>query len=507
MKRLSFSLSKLSIALISVCTLSNHAYAVSIDANGNLVSSNGIILIDDNGNGSFESIRSTDLSSDIIYAQTEIQTSSVFSGYTETSTLSTQDIIINGDYISTSLLKDLPVINDTVNSLTQKISNLDTTVNTSNLSATQANIETIISTDIETENLSAFDIYNYYIQSTDVNTQFLRADLSELKTVDANSITSTKIESESIKSNSINTTNLTVSGDISAKNLKTQSLTINGTDVGQTINSLDNKVTTEVARIDNNAATEQTRVNNEISRIDVKVNTEVSRIDTNVATLDNKVTTEVARIDSTAATEKTRVNGEIARIDTTAAALDSKVTTEVARIDSTAATEKTRVNGEIARIDTTTTTLTNKVSAVETSTAQMSTKVDTVVASNAAISTKVDGVVASSNILSAKFDTEVTRLDSMISNSYKNLSHRVDNVEKTANRGVAISLAAQQAVPNLAPGRSAVYAGVGHYEGESAGAAGFATLMEDGKTSFGAAIGVAGAGQVGGRVGVSYTFD
>lgn len=92
-------------------------------------------------------------------------------------------------------------------------------------------------------------------------------------------------------------------------------------------------------------------------------------------------------------------------------------------------------------------------------------------------------------------DTQVSRLNS-----------RVDDVEKTAYRGVAIALAAQQAIPNIKPGQFAVFGGVGHYEGESAGALGVTSVFADGRTSLSAAVGVAGGSEVGGRVGVSYVF-
>ncbi|MGF2635179.1 YadA C-terminal domain-containing protein [Acinetobacter johnsonii] len=92
-------------------------------------------------------------------------------------------------------------------------------------------------------------------------------------------------------------------------------------------------------------------------------------------------------------------------------------------------------------------------------------------------------------------DTQVSRLNS-----------RVDDVEKTAYRGVAIALAAQQAIPNIKPGQFAIFGGVGHYEGESAGALGMTTVFANGRTSLSAAVGVAGSNEVGGRVGVSYVF-
>ncbi|WP_254433873.1 YadA C-terminal domain-containing protein [Acinetobacter sp. Marseille-Q1618] len=86
------------------------------------------------------------------------------------------------------------------------------------------------------------------------------------------------------------------------------------------------------------------------------------------------------------------------------------------------------------------------------------------------------------------------------------LNRRVDDVESTAYRGIAIALAAQQPVPNIQPGQFAVFGGVGHYEGESAGALGVTTVFGDGRTSLSGAIGVAGGSEVGGRIGVSYVF-
>lgn len=85
------------------------------------------------------------------------------------------------------------------------------------------------------------------------------------------------------------------------------------------------------------------------------------------------------------------------------------------------------------------------------------------------------------------------------------VSKRLDNVEETANRGVAIALAASQPMPNIKPGQVAVFGGVGHYEGESAVALGAGTMLADGRTSISGAFGFAGS-EIGGRVGLSYTF-
>lgn len=90
--------------------------------------------------------------------------------------------------------------------------------------------------------------------------------------------------------------------------------------------------------------------------------------------------------------------------------------------------------------------------------------------------------------------------------SYSNdINYRVDDVEKTANSGVAISLATQQTIPNLRPGNVAVFGGMGHYEGESALAIGAATMLENGRTSVSGALGFSDS-KFGGRVGMSYIF-
>ncbi|AXY56138.1 hypothetical protein CDG60_05875 [Acinetobacter chinensis] len=86
------------------------------------------------------------------------------------------------------------------------------------------------------------------------------------------------------------------------------------------------------------------------------------------------------------------------------------------------------------------------------------------------------------------------------------LNNKLNNIEKTAYRGVAIAMASQQPVPNIKAGQYAVFGGIGHYEGESAGALGVASVFADGQTSVSGAFSVAGGGEVGGRVGVSYVF-
>ena len=96
---------------------------------------------------------------------------------------------------------------------------------------------------------------------------------------------------------------------------------------------------------------------------------------------------------------------------------------------------------------------------------------------------------------------EVKRLDGRVDQ----LNHRLDRVETTANRGIAISLAAQQAVPSIQPGQVALFGGVGHYEGETAGSIGVVTAFTD-RLSASGAFGFAGGNEFGGRVGVAYVF-
>ena len=85
------------------------------------------------------------------------------------------------------------------------------------------------------------------------------------------------------------------------------------------------------------------------------------------------------------------------------------------------------------------------------------------------------------------------------------MNTRIDDVQRTAYRGIAISLAAQQAVPSIGPGQVAIFGGVGHYEGETAGSIGVVTAFTD-RLSVSGAFGFAGGNEFGGRVGVAYVF-
>lgn len=82
----------------------------------------------------------------------------------------------------------------------------------------------------------------------------------------------------------------------------------------------------------------------------------------------------------------------------------------------------------------------------------------------------------------------------------------MDDIEKSAYRGVAIALAAQQAVPNIRSGQVAVFAGVGHFEGETAGSVGLVTSFFANRVSLSGSVGYAGGNEVGSRIGLSYAF-
>lgn len=114
----------------------------------------------------------------------------------------------------------------------------------------------------------------------------------------------------------------------------------------------------------------------------------------------------------------------------------------------------------------------------------------------------IDAKVAEVDVKIAEVDTRLTQFNA----TANRLNQRISDVEETAYRGIAIALAAQQQVPNIGAGQFAVFGGVGHYEGESAAALGLASVLADGRTSFSAALGTAGNGEVGGRVGMAYVF-
>ena len=120
---------------------------------------------------------------------------------------------------------------------------------------------------------------------------------------------------------------------------------------------------------------------------------------------------------------------------------------------------------------------------------------------NTDIETNANGIKNNKDAI-AKVDKKIEQLNDRATD----LNTRINDVEKTANRGVAISLAAQQQVPNIGAGQTAFYGGVGHYESESAFALGLTTVFGNGRTSLSGAVGVAGGSEVGGRVGIAHVF-
>lgn len=172
----------------------------------------------------------------------------------------------------------------------------------------------------------------------------------------------------------------------------------------------------------------------------------------------------------------------------------SRTETKVAADKSSTVNTKTRaesVDGVVL-----TSTQTNTDAAGKATTTETKTTID-------ANSVTTNHVVAERITLQGGKDLqgEINRIDSRVNQ----LNSRVDDVQKTAYRGIAIALAAQQAVPNIAPGQVAVFGGVGHYEGETAGSIGVVTSFTD-RISASGAFGFAGGSEFGGRVGVAYVF-
>lgn len=136
------------------------------------------------------------------------------------------------------------------------------------------------------------------------------------------------------------------------------------------------------------------------------------------------------------------------------------------------------------------------------------TRMDSTDAAVASLGTRVDqnqAQVAMLNTSLNQWSSNLSLQDARLGQRLDRLDRRVSAVENAAYRGVAIALAAQQPIPHLAPGRVAVYGGLGQYQGATGVSLGLATVMSDQRTAFSAALGMAG-GDMGGRVGLSYVF-
>lgn len=225
----------------------------------------------------------------------------------------------------------------------------------------------------------------------------------------------------------------------------------------------------------------------------------------------------------------TRGNEAVARTDSsfTTAQYGSETVTAADGLTTTVAKKLVTEADKLEIVDSTTQTRTEtKVAADKSSTSNTATRVDSVngivvsatktqtdAAGNAntteskttidANSVTTNHVVAERITLQGGKDLqgEINRIDSRVNQ----LNSRVDDVQKTAYRGIAIALAAQQAVPNITPGQVAVFGGVGHYEGETAGSIGVVTSFTD-RISASGAFGFASGNEFGGRVGVAYVF-
>lgn len=248
---------------------------------------------------------------------------------------------------------------------------------------------------------------------------------------------------------------------VTANGITTGSLTVAGVDVGQALGNaaiLGNLSTADITNLVNSGQTLTT------------LQGDVTTLQTDLSALDAKVDTEVERLDG-------RIDTELAaNASASTAYTDKKVTDTTAELRSEAALESTRVDQAISAGDDA-----------------------TLIAANTYTNTAVSNVVNTAN---AYTDNQIAGVNTRVDQ----LNKRVDDVEQTSYRGIAIALAAQQQIPNIGAGQFAVFGGVGHYEGESAAALGLASVLADGRTAFSAALGVAGGSEVGGRVGVSYVF-
>ncbi len=137
--------------------------------------------------------------------------------------------------------------------------------------------------------------------------------------------------------------------------------------------------------------------------------------------------------------------------------------------------------------------------------ASLGTRVDQNQATAQARMDQAQAQVAMLNTSLNQWSSNLSLQDARLGQRLDRLDRRVSAVENAAYRGVAIALAAQQPIPHLAPGRVAVYGGLGQYQGATGVSLGLATVMSDQRTAFSAALGMAG-GDMGGRVGLSYVF-
>ena len=218
------------------------------------------------------------------------------------------------------------------------------------------------------------------------------------------------------------------------------------------------------ARITGDAATKAERI--------AVVNAEQAA---RIAAVDNEAKLRVAADE---AEKQARIAGDAVERDARIVAIDNEA---VLRANADAQETVDRIAGDA-------TTKAERITAVNA-------ERDARIASDTALGQRIDAEAAART-------AEVNRLDGHINQA----TRRLDDIEKSAYRGVAIALAAQQAVPNIRPGQVALFAGVGHFEGETAGSVGLVTSFFANRVSLSGSVGYAGGNEVGSRIGLSYAF-
>lgn len=273
--------------------------------------------------------------------------------------------------------------------------------------------------------------------------------------------------------------NLGVGGSLTVNSpagISTAKITLNGQDLATTIASGDTAT-----------------LNSAKSYTDTKVVSEAASRTAADAALDTRIDNETAARATADIMLNTRVDNETAVRAAADTALNGRVDTEIAA-------RQAAVTAEATARATADTTLQNNINAEAATRA-------------AAITAEANARTAgdAATLSSAKGYTDTKTAATLVSaNAYTDgranqLNSRIDDVQKTAYRGIAISLAAQQAVPSIQPGQVALFGGVGHYEGETAGSIGVVTAFTD-RLSASGAFGFAGGNEFGGRVGVAYVF-
>jgi hypothetical protein len=236
------------------------------------------------------------------------------------------------------------------------------------------------------------------------------------------------------------------------------------------------------------------------TQLQANIDTEAAARTAADTALNTRVDTETAARTAADTALNTRVDTETAARTAADTALNTRVDTEAATRAAADTALNTRVDTEAATRAAADVVLQDNINAeAATRTAGLAAAATD---RQAIRSEFANGDVATLASANAYTNTQVANVNSRVNQ----LNSRVDDVEKTSYRGIAIALAAQQQIPNIGAGQFAIFGGVGHYEGESAGALGIASVFADGRTSVSAAVGFAGGNEVGGRVGVSYVF-